>query len=639
MLGIAAGQGEVEVVGEHHRAGLQFVEREEGTPQLDGVCRQPARGLARPRGHRLERGRRARPGGAEHQQVPVAGLERRDRLPLLSGQVAQAETDAVGERQLRMRHDRRQRIAPRSRCGCGGVSMLVRDSRRAVHVAGCGESELHEPVSPRTVDQHSPTPRRSRQPRRGVVADQAEAVGTVGHPQHDPHGDVREHGITHDACRTLGAQDQVHAEGPSACRQVGEQGVQLGALRDERGEFIHHDDQPRERARRQVVDGAGSQLRQHPLAAQHLGAQRLDRTPGEPFVEIAQGAEHVRESGEGREGRTTLEVDEHERHLGGTPAGRHREHPRHEKLALARTCRAGNHGVRAVGDEVEQHGTVDVDADRSREPGARRGFGLRAEAPVVGLLAAVIRIEQFAQQHHGGQCRLGRAQAEGAGCRRQLFRAAPGRRTRRRIRVGRENPVGAVGRTAAPRDHDFLGRSPRRSSRVQDPEGARGSVAHGVRKRLRPLLPRRRGEGRVRRRDPRRETEQKLPGDRGRQHLRAVDANPRSHVAHDGGIVESARLGPQPIQLGRLRAGVGRSAELDPARHLAASDRDDRRDGCRPLRIARGEPPQPCALGLLGDGDPATDHLDVGGEAGRLIPPEPASLPSRVGHRRDRDHR
>jgi hypothetical protein len=38
----------------------------------------------------------------------------------------------------------------------------------------------------------------------------------------------------------------VHAERPPARRQVGEQGVQLGAFRDERGELVHHDDQPRE---------------------------------------------------------------------------------------------------------------------------------------------------------------------------------------------------------------------------------------------------------------------------------------------------------------------------------------------------------------------------------------------------------
>ena len=92
---------------------------------------------------------------------------------------------------------------------------------------------------------------------------------------------------------------------------------------------------------------------EQPLPPADLGVETADRPRRQPVVEIGHQPDGVGQLTAGVERGPALVVDEHERDVVGTGAGRDRRHHRAQQLALARAGGAGHQRVRAIADEVD----------------------------------------------------------------------------------------------------------------------------------------------------------------------------------------------------------------------------------------------------------------------------------------------
>ena len=207
----------------------------------------------------------------------------------------------------------------------------------------------------------------------------------VGHPQADPQRAVREQAVADHAGRALGAEDEMHAERAAARRDVGEDGVQLGMVAEQRGELVDHDHEPRKidpRIEDVARPGAGDRR----LAPAHLGPQALDRAARAGAVEIGDDAGDVRHAGERVERRPALEVGEQEAHLARGVRRAQREDPGDEQLALARAGDPRDDGVRPVGDEIDDRRLAALAPDHRGEPchGATAGASPSSSASAIG---------------------------------------------------------------------------------------------------------------------------------------------------------------------------------------------------------------------------------------------------------------
>ena len=160
-------------------------------------------------------------------------------------------------------------------------------------------------------------------------------------------------------------------EGSSSRRDIGEDGVQLGVVAEQRRELVDDDDEPWKLDAR-VEDVSRAAAREFRLTPPDFGAQALDRAPGAGAVEIGDDPGDVRELAEGVEGRSSFEVSEQEAHLARRARGAQREHPGHEELALSAAGHAGHDGVRPVRDEVQDGRDAVLEPDDSAEAGEGR---------------------------------------------------------------------------------------------------------------------------------------------------------------------------------------------------------------------------------------------------------------------------
>ena len=179
----------------------------------------------------------------------------------------------------------------------------------------------------------------------------------VGHPQGDAQVRVRPQVVLDDAGRALGREDEVQPERAATLGDVDDPVDELGDLLGQGGELVHHDHQgggclrvADALEREQVL---GLLAVEEVLATTQLRAERGQRPPHQVRREVGHETHRVREVHAVREGRAALVVDEEE----GDPVravGRgHPEHPRLEELALARTRRAADEGVRTLRAQVE----------------------------------------------------------------------------------------------------------------------------------------------------------------------------------------------------------------------------------------------------------------------------------------------
>jgi hypothetical protein len=510
----APGEHEVEIVDQQHLATLQSGGVGEHRPEAHCIVGCPARGVARACGDRGKGRRRARTRRAEHEHVPVTRFDRRDRLPLLRGQVEQAERDAVGGRERVVADHSRQRIAPRPH---------RRPRRRgpadALHVGTGRERQLHGAAAAGPVDDDGTSPRVSRQASRRIIPHEAEAVGPVGDPQRDAHRDVGEHGVAHDTRRALGAEHEMHAQRPTARREIGEQRVQFGALGDECGELVDDHDEAGEVARGQFVDGPRPRLRESELAPTDLCPQRFDRPAGEHGVEVAQSAQHVRQPGERSEGRPTLEVHEHERHLVGRTSGGHAQHPRDQQLTFARAGGSGHDSVGAVRDEVDDRDPVGCDTEGRTQP-----------RPLAAERQQLAEFDPIRDAGGSGP-QAGRPRRVGQPPRR-VFRRRPGDRVASAsvdpAQAGLRAGAGPGSRGLCPRDH-------RLPVVAHEPVAAARSDEGVVRQPFRPLLARRNVARRRFRREARSHSQCQCAGDGGGEHRRSVDLDPGVEHAQQRG--------------------------------------------------------------------------------------------------------
>jgi hypothetical protein len=132
---------------------------------------------------------------------------------------------------------------------------------------------------------------------------------------------------------------------------------EIGALRLQLGELVHHQHQVRQRVERgimppadeirvQVVAAGGRQQR---LAALDLGLQGHQCPAGEIAVQVGDEAHQVGKVAQRARGAAALVVDQHQGHLVRVEASGQPEQQRLQQGALARARRTGDQAVRAVG--------------------------------------------------------------------------------------------------------------------------------------------------------------------------------------------------------------------------------------------------------------------------------------------------
>ena len=102
-------------------------------------------------------------------------------------------------------------------------------------------------ASPAAAEEREPAALGAAGERRGLVgADDRAAVGGIRHAQADPQRAVGEQAVADHAGRALRAEDEMHAEGAAARRDVREDGVQLGMIAEQRRELVDDDHEPRQ---------------------------------------------------------------------------------------------------------------------------------------------------------------------------------------------------------------------------------------------------------------------------------------------------------------------------------------------------------------------------------------------------------
>ncbi len=360
---------------------------------------------------------------AEHEQRAIGRTHEGDRLPLTLGLVRQAEEHATRWRsvparrgacgELVDRHQRGQRGQPRTR---GGAMPGPEGRGRDVPAVRQGDPHLlGRGVAGAPHERGSPPGRAAGQSSGVVGAQQRPAVGGIRHAQADPQGAVREQIVADHTRRPLRAEDEMDAERAAARRDVGEEPVQFGMVREQRGELVDHHHQPREPHPR-IQDVAGPCRGDGGLAAAQLGPQAVDRTSRSRTVEIRDDAGDVRHAGEAVEGGAALEIREQEGHLVGGARRAQREDPGDEQLALARAGDARDHGVRPVRDEIDDGRPPAGDADRRGKAPRRLGNAVEKRREREGLAAVADEAEAALRPALRAQ--------------RRCLRPAPGRRPR-----------------------------------------------------------------------------------------------------------------------------------------------------------------------------------------------------------------
>ena len=209
---------------------------------------------------------------------------------------------------------------------------------------------------------------------RGIVEHVPRLEG-VGDAERDPCADVGAQVRPDGPARPLGREHEVDTERPPLCRDPQQGRQELGQVVGQRAELVDHHDEPGQHAGRQDGDVGHAVGGEDTLAAAQLCPQPGERPRREPWLEVGDLTDDVRQSRARSEARSALEVHQHESQVGRRPGQGEPEHERLEQLRLARPGGAGDEQVRPVPDQVEAHG---------------RAVGARAQrhCPAVGSLPA-----------------------------------------------------------------------------------------------------------------------------------------------------------------------------------------------------------------------------------------------------------
>ena len=318
-----------------------------------------ARGVVVPRRVLHHAQHRAPPAAwpTDHQQVAVASRREPPRpLPLHRWLVEEAKREgATGiraglVRQLRGVESGRQRRQPWTpRVGAAGPAPAC-----SVAVAGVGADDArgHRRIVVRPPHKRGPGLCRRKGRGTGSTDDRA-AVSLVNDSQAHPQWDVREQRVAHGAGRALRAKYQVDPECAPARRNVNEEVMQCGMLRQKRGELIDDDEQSRH-LDATVGDVAGTRVGKARLPPANLRTQALERPARARRVKVSDHPDHVRQLGKRRKRRATLEISEEqhnplwrvERAQGADPA--------HEQFTLPAPGHARHQRVGAFADDIER---------------------------------------------------------------------------------------------------------------------------------------------------------------------------------------------------------------------------------------------------------------------------------------------
>jgi hypothetical protein len=226
------------------------------------------------------------------------------------------------------------------------------------------------------VDLEVPVTGQRRQVVRVGRAEHDLRLGLAEGAQTEPVREVRVEAAELATLDALARQQQVHTNRPADAPDLQEQVDEVGLRREQLAELVDDDEQVRHGSHLGTLgtelpvvrDGRGGPgLLEHPLAPDDLALDRRAGARGELRVvgEVVDQPGEVREPREGREGRTTLVVDEDHREVFGRVRQREGQDQRAEHLGLARARGADADAVRAHAQlrtllEVEAHGVAVV---------------------------------------------------------------------------------------------------------------------------------------------------------------------------------------------------------------------------------------------------------------------------------------
>ena len=186
-----------------------------------------------------------------------------------------------------------------------------------------------------------------------------------------------------------------------------------------------------------------ARLAQHLLAANHLALQRVLHAvnQGQLRLQVRNHGRHVGQVRHAREGRATLEVDEHQVQLLGRVGQRQRQHQRAQHLGLTRTGRADQQAVRA---HALLGGFLDVQDDGLALGGHREGGGQALAALAAPPLLLGVEVADVADAHQLHEVLLA-GLVRAAHRRVGLLQALLGRKRRHtagnRLRLNRRQPI------------------------------------------------------------------------------------------------------------------------------------------------------------------------------------------------------
>ena len=213
------------------------------------------------------------------------------------------------------------------------------------------------------------------------AADDRGRLAAVEHPQRDAQVRVGEDVLVDRARRALRRQHEVDAETATALGDVDDPGDELGHLLHERGELVDDDHERRWRVGGRFLEHLGEVLGaafHHAHPAVQLCAQRGQRPQRQVGVQVRDVPDRVRQPLEHLGSGAALVVDEQEVEPGRRMPDRECGDHRLQQLALARTGRAADQGVRAVLHEVDLERASGVKPDRESQVEAHAATPLLA---------------------------------------------------------------------------------------------------------------------------------------------------------------------------------------------------------------------------------------------------------------------
>ena len=349
----------------------------DGIPRALGGGRDPHERPGRLRRDDRERRRLARAGTADHQQPAIGDPHAHRPLPLPLRFVGETQHERAVRHPVEQSSSSSTLVGSAGSQGRRGGGPSDREITLSTS-SGLDRAIAHamrRRVARASEEREAPALGAAREQRRLIGPDHRAAVDGVRHAQADPQRAVREQAVADHTGRALRAEDEVHAEGAAAGRDIREDGMQLGMVAQQRRELVDDDHESRQVDPR-IEDVAGPRAGDGGLAQPDLGAQALDRASRAGAVQIRDDARDVRHARERVERRPALEVGEQEAHLAGGVRRAQREDPGDEQLALARAGDSRDDRVRAVRDEVDERRLTASDADH-RGKGADAGAAAR----------------------------------------------------------------------------------------------------------------------------------------------------------------------------------------------------------------------------------------------------------------------